>query len=224
MKYKSKLFKKASGSIGNITAGGGQGGNTIRFKSMPKDRKTKEQMRFRNISRMAFIAWENATQKQRDEWEIFAESIFITNSTQKTTVLSGWWAFSRAFHTWELLGYRETGIFDVRRLRWLGYKRRINFTLGALLAPDGKSSNIYLYYFPSVFNACIYFVGDITSKSVNKYYGGFTFKGSSYQYYRIGSLIIPINAVSGRVWFRFIFTNRLAVQTSGIIRYVDLPN
>jgi hypothetical protein len=97
MKILNQLFDKASGSIGNFTVAGSQGGMYMKIKSNPDNPNTNKQQIVRNAMATATISWKNLTHAQRAVWEDWGKTLVKEDILGNKLKISGWSAFAGAF-------------------------------------------------------------------------------------------------------------------------------
>lgn len=97
MKVKSVLFDKASGSIGGITAAGGQGGTYFKDKPLPFNPDTTLQQAVRAALSDANVAWSNLTTAVRALWTEYGKTCIRKNQVGFDVTLNGWNAFARVY-------------------------------------------------------------------------------------------------------------------------------
>jgi len=80
MLFKSQVYTQASGSIGGTTYSRSPSGMYTRARAMPVNPQTARQIAVRNAMSMYSQMWHSAlTQVQRDQWDVYAEQVLLTN-------------------------------------------------------------------------------------------------------------------------------------------------
>lgn len=81
MQYLSELTTQASGSCGGVTASHNQHVRYLRARTIPVDPATPAQIRMRTRFAHMSICWSRLlSQAQRDEWDVYARNVTMTNA------------------------------------------------------------------------------------------------------------------------------------------------
>lgn len=97
MKVISQLYDEASGSIGNLTAASGNGGQYFKQKSNPRNPNTAYQQVVRNALAGANSAWMGMSVAVRETWETWAGTLTSDNILGTAITVSGWSAFAGSY-------------------------------------------------------------------------------------------------------------------------------
>ncbi len=97
MKVKSQFYDDASGSTGDLTWSGGNGGLTMKIKPIPKNPKSERQQAVRRSLALANTTWTSMTKDARDSWERWGKTLVKFDRLGNKLVINGWSAFSGAF-------------------------------------------------------------------------------------------------------------------------------
>lgn len=216
MKISTSLFFKISGSIGNTTGAMGRGGAYLRYKQVPRDVKTKEQLIVRQSMAAAYAVWKNAKPEYRKNWNEYGASLIDLNSTNHHRVMSGWWAFAREYSLFAQAGQNPQYLIEDRK-QWRGY---IENYKDLFVRSIGKYE-VYLPKTHSQTNNIIIFVSPTQRKTVNNYYGGYKFAGY-WEKYRGPRPIIYIDKKPGRVWIKTIASDSLGRASRQFIQQLNI--
>ena len=97
MKIKSKLFDKASGSIGSFTGKQSTGGLCLRSKQTSHQTASNRQRQFHQAVRLANIDWREATELIRQEWGDYGRSLTKIDSMGVLVYQTGLQAFISSY-------------------------------------------------------------------------------------------------------------------------------
>ncbi len=125
MKVKSQFYDDASGSTGDLTWSGTNGGLTMKIKPIPKNPKSPKQQAIRKSLALANTAWTAMSKSARDSWEAWGKTLVKYDRLKNKLVINGWSAFSGAFVLNSLAGIPDTKLL-----------------LGAPTAPNYSSARV----------------------------------------------------------------------------------
>lgn len=206
MQIGSKLYDKAGGSLGMITAAGSKGINYLKMKPKQRQRNTQRQQFIKNTIAEANHIWSRATEAQRAAWGEYGKTLTKTNSTGHLVIYTGLNAFSRAYVLFEQI--RESSedlIYEVPRNKGYIQSPELRLTgatnLESIRIINTSSQNFRI----------VIYIGKPTKETINHYKSGYKYHTATY----IGGgsdATIQRARFIGKNWYRFI-----SYETDGAI-------
>ncbi len=168
MKVKSQFYDDASGSTGDLTWSGGNGGLTMKIKPIPKNPKSPRQEAVRRSLAIANTTWTSMTKDARDSWERWGKTLVKFDRLGNKLVINGWSAFSGAF----VLNYMSS-LAETKLL--LGAPTIGNYSSASAITCVSTPTHFILKNTGNVSLTVMSFYGPTTKPTINVNKGGYQY-------------------------------------------------